>query len=430
MVDKSVHSGDWNNASDWSAGVPGSGTTAEISAKNTIALDEGPATVTKLTIADKGTLDILGQTLTATSGVVDNGDIVGSGEIVGAITGDGSLFASGGALELTKAVDSKGQGIDLQIGSGATLKLDGTVGAAGSLASGESATTVTFLGDGVLDLAGEGIGSSGEIAKFQADVFNFAKGDAIEVAGDGSTDKVIYNPTGDILSVETAKGVVLDQIYLNGDYAGEKFSLSSAGGVDTITVCFFAGTRIRTPDGEVAVETLKRGDLVMTTDGVAKPVTWLGRQTVSTLFADPLRVWPIRVRAGALAENVPSRDLVLSPDHALLVDGALFQAAALVNGTSITREFTAPRTFVYYHVELDDHCLIYAENAPAETFIDNAERLAFDNWTEHEALFPMGKPIPEMPYPRAKGPRQVPTRTRIALADRARRIGALAADIA
>jgi len=188
--------------------------------------------------------------------------------------------------------------------------------------------------------------------------------------------------------------------------------------------CFMRGTLIATPNGEVAVEALKPGDLVLTSAGETKPVNWIGRQTVSKPFADPLRVYPIRVRAGALGDNTPRRDLFVSPDHALLVDGVMANAGALVNGTSITREATIPETFVYYHVELDDHSLILAEGAPAETFVDNVDRMRFDNWDEFQALYPEGKTVEELPYPRAKSQRQVPVSVRVALAERAIAMGA------
>jgi len=108
----------------------------------------------------------------------------------------------------------------------------------------------------------------------------------------------------------------------------------------------------------------------------------------------------------------------------------LIQAGALVNGCTILRETDVPETFTYYHVEVDGHALILAENTPAETFIDNVDRLAFDNWAEHQALYPDGKPIVEMPYPRAKAHRQVPRLVREQLARRsasARVCGAAAA---
>ena len=192
----------------------------------------------------------------------------------------------------------------------------------------------------------------------------------------------------------------------------------------TSVACFCAGTMIATPQGEVAVEALVRGDLVIATDGRVVPVSWLGVQTVSRRFADPLRTQPIRVKAGALGDETPCRDLLLSPDHALFIDGLLIHAGALVNGTSIIRETEMPEVFVYYHVETDDHSLILAENAPAETFVDNVDRMNFDNWAEHEALFSGGKAIDELPYPRAKARRQVPMSIRAALDARAQVIDA------
>jgi Hint domain len=194
-------------------------------------------------------------------------------------------------------------------------------------------------------------------------------------------------------------------------------------------VCFMGGTRILTPSGEVNVEDLRRGDLVLTLDGSAAPVRWIGRQAVTNTFAVEATL-PVRIKAGALDVNVPSRDLLVSDRHALLVDGILIQAGALMNGATVSRERDAPNHFVYYHVELDNHSLILADNTPAETFIDNVDRERFDNWHEYQALYPTGKSIEEMPLPRAKSARQVPGVVRARLATRTLELLGSAADAA
>jgi hypothetical protein len=229
-------------------------------------------------------------------------------------------------------------------------------------------------------------------------------------------DHTSLDPTGTILTVFNSANQAIGTISFGTSQTGRDFHVING---DEIVTCFMPGTFIRTPDGDVAVETLQSGDLVLTTDGSAAPIRWLGRQTVSRVFADPLRVLPIRITAGALGESLPARDLLISPDHAVLIDGVLVQAGALVNGTSIVREPKVPMRYTYYHIELDDHSLILAENLAAETFVDNVDRLAFDNWDEHEALYPNGKPIVEMPYPRAKAHRQVPRSVRARLTTRA-----------
>jgi hypothetical protein len=175
------------------------------------------------------------------------------------------------------------------------------------------------------------------------------------------------------------------------------------------TVCFLAGTLIATPGGEVAVENLRVGDPVLTSDGRAVPVRWVGRQGIVTAFADRLRNFPVRIAAGALGEVLPLRDLFVSPDHALLVDGVLVQAGALVNGSTVTRATEMPERFSYFHVEIEDHSLILAAGVPAETFVDNVTRRRFDNYAEYEALYgDGGSAIAELALPRIKSARQLP----------------------
>lgn len=190
----------------------------------------------------------------------------------------------------------------------------------------------------------------------------------------------------------------------------------------TQIICFYPGTLVATPEGERPVETLAAGDMVVTHDGQVRPIRWMGRQTAVTRFANPLRVLPIRIAAGALAEGVPKRDLLVSPDHALLVGDVLVQAGALVNGATITRERDVPERFTYWHVELAEHALILAEGAPAETFVDNVDRMGFDNWDSHPDYEAAN--IEELPLPRAKSARQVPRSVRVLLAARAEALGA------
>jgi hypothetical protein len=268
-------------------------------------------------------------------------------------------------------------------------------------------------------------------------------GQQIDVKSEGMNIDPAFHTGNNYVFVSQANmkdhGTTLSGIFIENQTTGKFFFLTDDqydGKIDgkngdvkitsyEDTICFMAGTMIRTPDGEVPIETLKRGDLALTNDGRSVPVDWLGIQTISLRFADKMRVLPIRIRAGAIAENVPSRDLLVSPDHALLVEGALIQAGALVNGASIVRDTNVPTTFTYYHVEVADHSLILAENTPAETFVDNVDRLGFDNWAEHEALYPNGKHVTELPYPRAKSHRQVPVSIRVKLAGRAQAIGAV-----
>ncbi len=227
---------------------------------------------------------------------------------------------------------------------------------------------------------------------------------------------------------QTSEGPVIQGTYLHSNNAGLTVGQSLPYLVSAFTVCFLAGTLIRTPVGDVPVEALSIGDPVTTADGRTAPVRWVGVQSVVTLFADPLRSLPIRIAAGALGEGLPIRDLCVSPDHALMLDGVLVQAGALVNGTTIVRETAMPERFTYYHVELDDHALILAEGVPAETFVDNVTRRRFDNFAEYAALYgEAADAIAEMDAPRVKSARQLPQALRDRLSTRARVLAVAAA---
>ncbi|WP_417207591.1 Hint domain-containing protein [Antarctobacter sp.] len=176
------------------------------------------------------------------------------------------------------------------------------------------------------------------------------------------------------------------------------------------TLCFAAGTGIATPHGERAVEDLAIGDLVTTAEGRSVPVKWIGRTSISPMFKPADRLEPVRIRAGAFAPGVPNRDLTVTADHGMVLDGMVITAGALVNGTSVHwvdwRRFG--QTIAYYHVETDAHDVILANGAAAETYIDYVARSSFDNHAEYLALYGDEAAIPEMPLPRISAARMVP----------------------
>ena len=182
--------------------------------------------------------------------------------------------------------------------------------------------------------------------------------------------------------------------------------------------CFLPGTCIATPTGSKYVEDLQIGEPILTATGTSVPVKWIGRQTVSTLFGPAERLMPVRFAAGSLGDGLPHTDLTVTADHGMLVDGVICHAGALVNGTTITRVPLAEmgETYTVYHIETEAHEIILANGAPAETFIDNVSRRAFDNFAEFEALYGDVPEMAELPYPRAMSARQVPGAIRARLA--------------
>jgi len=376
-----------------------------------------------LTIASGATLTDNGGTITTSGvggGIAVNGTLIGTGTVNGPLSGSGIVEASGGTLHLTSAVTNALGGYRIN-GASSVLQLDSTL----------AANNIVFT---FLNAASGGLGLSSDSGLVGPNSdsmsgLNVSTGgirtNFIDIEAHTVTvSSIVHNGTTSG-TVTLSDGAVLNLTSIaNGSSTWFADTATDGSGGTYVflsdTVCFMPGTRILTPAGEVAVEALKAGDVVTTAEGESMPIRWLGRQTVSRLFADPLRVLPIRITQGALGDNMPSRDLLVSPDHALLTDGALIQAGALVNDTSIVRETKVPERFTYYHVELADHSLIVAENTPAETFIDNIDRMAFDNWDEHDALPDAGDmQLVEMGYARAKACRQVPRATRDRLARRA-----------
>ena len=286
--------------------------------------------------------------------------------------------------------------------------LNGTAGndtGVGAITGGSAADLLNFGPGGV------GLGGNDSISGAQgADTIYADGGDTVN--GGSTGDLLIIRTGNNVISGGNSGGGDIDTLAFdfNGDvtitgntvsYAigGQTFSstvtnvenvvIQVGAGQQTVAfqdgtfaVCFAEGTQIMTSLGEVAVEDLRGGDLVATVSGEGapmKPVLWVGRRRVQ-LAGNPAaeQLAPVRVKAGALGHGVPHRDLLVSPDHCLFLDGALVPARLLVNGSSIVteREFAA---ITYYHVELETHDVLLAEGAAAESWLDTGNRAWFEN---------------------------------------------------
>jgi hypothetical protein len=200
------------------------------------------------------------------------------------------------------------------------------------------------------------------------------------------------NGASGTLLIEDAVGNILETLTLDGAYYQNQFLLTDPASVDQIAYdstapCFARGTRILTARGEVAVEALVVGDLAVTASGSQRPIVWIGRRRLDlSRHIRPERVNPVRIEAGALAPNVPARDLVVSPEHALWLDDAFVCAGDLVNGATVRQE--AWREVEYFHVELESHDILLAEGAPAESYLDCGNRRNFENGGDGVTLHP------------------------------------------
>ena len=198
---------------------------------------------------------------------------------------------------------------------------------------------------------------------------------------------------------------------------------------EVILVCFLSGTLIATPEGERAVESLAIGDLVLTADGRAVPVKWVGRQRVNNhaIFASP-KMEPVCISAGALGGCLPHSDLCVTAAHGMIWEGLVVNAGALVNGTTIrfVPLSEMPEVVTWYHIETEGHEEILAHGAPTETFVDYVGRSCFDNHQEYLDLYGAERIIPEMKRPRVSSQRMLPDalRARLGLPDHDAQIAA------
>lgn len=179
---------------------------------------------------------------------------------------------------------------------------------------------------------------------------------ALEWMRADQSDDGILQGAGGVQIKDAATGSAIDATLLSAENTG--------------VVCFVAGTRIKTANGEVAVNDLVPGDRVLTLDHGYQPVRWVGCSRRLAVG----RLAPVRICAGALGND---RDLLVSPQHRVLLRGwqatlmfgegeVLVAAKALVNDHSIRVEEGGEVD--YFHILFDRHEIVFAEGAACESF--------------------------------------------------------------
>lgn len=322
-----------------------------------------------------------------------NGTLINAGQISGS-TGTAVLF-SGTSDRLILDAGARFAGAIRDSGTSGALEL-ASGSSAGSFDMGGTVSgfnSITFDNGAAWTLEGSyaELGAQNGVA-----INGFTQGDTLVLDG--------FTATSDTFAagmLTLSNGTATETLGLPGVPSGASFKITdvAAGTQITEVTCYARGTRIATARGEVAVEALRIGDVVPTLHAGPQKIKWIGMRGYGAPFANHAKVLPVCLRAGALGEGVPARDLYVSPGHAICIDGVLVHAARLVNGVSIIQP---PRVdeVIYYHIELENHEVIFAENCPAETFMGEYFRQQFHNAASFRELYPQGGAPEHMCLPR------------------------------
>jgi hypothetical protein len=285
--------------------------------------------------------------------ITDDGNLVDAGNLVGGTTG---IVPSTGTI---------------------------SIGSTGSLSIGGYATqaNILFTGNGLLDYAtaNSDILDSG----LASTIYGFGLDSGIIEFGSLTYNPLLtysysYNLKDGQLDVVANTGT-LASVQLNKEGQYDSFDIQAAANqaLEVLAVaCFASGTRVTTQRCPIAVEALNVGDEVVTCEGAAADIIWIGSRSVDCeAHPAPESVWPVRISAHAFGPGKPSRDLYLSPDHAIYAEGVLIPVKYLIDGKLIRQ--VKQSSVTYFHVELARHDILLAEGLPAESYLDTGDRASF-----------------------------------------------------
>lgn len=372
---------------------------------------------------------------TVISGVDTDTITTGAGNDVIYVKG-GTDDVAGGAGHDTLVVDYSAATTDV---ISSTLSGSGAAGYAGNVSEGASGT-VTFAGienfhigtgsgndqittgDGN-DTVDSGSGHDEVHAGAGDDLIHGGYGDTVD-GGDGS-DTLNINGIGQheiVYDVNDAHNGTIFGLDDQGNRTGQDISFTNIEHIvdlppehptdvivdvpdpdckDNIFACFTHGTQIFTPRGQRNIETLECGDLVLTRDNGFKPICWIASKQLSAeMLANNAALQPIMIRRGALGNGTPSRDMMVSQQHRMLLTEAradflfgtsevLVRAKHLVSLPGI--DAIKVPTVTYVHLMFTEHEIILADGAWSESFqpgVTTLSGLDVDQLMELQIIFP------------------------------------------
>lgn len=343
-------------------------TTAAGANQSTITIGSGAVTPT-ITVAAGQDVDYwsINSTASGTSSAITMN--VGNGALIGQFGGSGAAdtISLGDNVTLNGFMETRGGNDVITIGDSFT-NLYNASGLRG-----------VYMGDGAdtLNLGDQFYSSTPPYSNFYFSGGNRSGGSDV--------------PTSNVINIaDTDDAIALDQAW-DASTPGGVFIYESSYfykfGTANIAPCFTPGTMIRTPIGDVAIETLSVGDHVMTRDHGARPLRWIGQRTLSAEeLAEAPHLAPIRIRRGALGADLPAADLTVSPQHRILVRSSIAQrmfgaeevlvAAKQLCGIDGIAPVAACEPVTYIHLLFDDHEVIYSNGAETESLYTGPQALA------------------------------------------------------
>ena len=332
----------------------------------------------------------VGSNLTPSVSVADNVDASSIGLDVK--NADASNFTAGNTVSFGKFEGSITGADTILIGDGFTTNQSWTTDAGNDSITYGNNATINSLDTGTGDdtvIFGDGADVENIETKDGNDSVRFGDDAIVNDIKGGANDDTFY--LGDNATVNNVDG---------GDNTDALFTqttgLSTTSVESTTVVCFAKGTHIETPDGARMIQDLRIGDLVNTKDRGARPIRWIHSSNHALgARSDPAR--PILISAEALGPTRPSRDLVVSPQHRILIGGHqqlhdLSTAEVFAHAKSLTtlpgiRYMHGKRNIQWFHFAFDHHDVVVANGCLAESLLLSPMVLAGQPRTARHMLF-------------------------------------------